>query len=1005
MRETSWKGIVKIPVSGRPWGVLLCYALWAAAFPIPLPAQTPEWIWHAAPEGEVGSEDIGHFRKSFRTPPYLWNSRLTVSADDAAEVFLNGVSIARCERWDRPVRTEVTVRLNQGDNVIAVRARNRAGSAGLLVHLNLGGEQTLASDGSWLASPTEEPGWTTLAFNAAHWSTAKTLGPHGMAPWGDVLLAAAATSVEDITVPPGFQVELLRSAQPGEGSWVCLAFDAQGRILLSPQEEDRPLLRLTLREGRVERVEPVAEAIRQAMGFLWALDSLFINGKGPQGTGLYRLQDANGDDRFTDDEIQLLVGYRGGGEHGYHAVRLGSDGKIYILNGNGTQLPADLSPKSAHRNYAQDGLALGMDGNQMPRPEGYILRGDPEGKEWELWLGGLRNPYDFDFNPDGELFAFDSDMEWDWGAPWYRPTRIVHCVSGADFGWREERRVWSDHYEDSLPAAVNVGLGSPTGVEFGTRSRFPEKYRRALFLQDWSYGRILTAHLEPEGASYRGTLEPFLRGRPLNVTDLAFGPDGALYFTTGGRGTQAGLYRVSWKGNPPADTVLSATDSAASARALRRELERFHGRIDPRAVEVLWPHLGSRDRFIRHAARVALEHQPVEQWRERALTETKATAALTALLALARTGPPESQALLLDALSRFSLETIEESDRLIYYRVLALSFLRQGRPNADLADQVSKTLSRHYPASTWPQNRELVRLLTWLKAPDVVPSTLALLESAPTQEQQLHYVEQLRHVASGWSLEDRRRYFRWWTRPRENLGHPPELRQWFAEVDRDYVDGAWMDRFLSTFRRDALATLSGPERSELAALLDTPMQQARLVPSHPRSFVRAWTMDDLLPHLSSEAGDRDYERGRQAFVDAQCLACHRLGNDGGSLGPELNSAGSKYDRRSLLESILEPSKVLNEQYLNQTLRLANGDEITGRVVSESDDQIIVETNPFGGGREEIARRDIRDLETARLSPMPEGLVNILTRDEILDLLAYLESSGRKFGAAANPGAP
>lgn len=985
---------MKIPVPSWLLGVL-CPALLAAAFSSSLPAQTPDWIWYAAPEDGTNHEGVVHFRKSFRTPPELWNSRLTVSADDEAEVFLNGVSIARCGRWDRPLRTEVTVRLNQGENVIAVRARNRAGSAGLLVHLNLGGEQMVVSDGSWLANPTEEPGWTTLAFNAAHWPTAQVLGPHGMEPWGDLLQTAAATPVEDITVPTGFQVELLRSAQLGEGSWVGLAWDAQGRILLAPQEEDRPLLRVTLREGRVERIEPFAESIRQAMGLLWALDSLYLNGKGPQGTGLYRGRDLNGDDRFTADEFQFLVGYRGGGEHGYHAVRLGPDGKIYVLNGNGTQLPAELSPKSAHRNYAQDVLALGVEDNRMRRPEGYLLRGDPEGREWELWLGGLRNPYDFDFNSDGELFVFDSDMEWDWGAPWYRPTRVLHGVSGADFGWREERLVWPDDYGDSLPAVVNVGLGSPTGVEFGTRSRFPEKYREALFLQDWSYGRILVAHLHPEGASYRGTVEPFLRGRPLNVTDLAFGPDGALYFTTGGRGTQAGLYRVSWKGDSAKDPVPSVAGSAASARALRRELEQFHGRADPRAVEVLWPHLGSPDRFIRQAARVALEHQPVEQWQARALVETNTTAALTALLALARTGPPDSQVPLLEALSRFSGKELEESDRLLLYRVFALSFLRQGRPEADLAHRIRETLSRQYPAATWPQNRELARLLIWLKAPDVIPKTLALLESAPTQEQQLHYVEQLRHLGPGWSLEDRRRYFGWWTRPRETSGHPPELLQWFADVDRAYVDGAWMDRFLTTFRRDAYATLSEQERTELAALLEVPVRQARLVPSRQRSFVREWTMDDLLPHLSSETGARDFERGRQAFVDAQCLACHRLGNDGGSVGPELNGAGSKYDRRSLLESILEPSKVLNEQYLNQTLRLANGEEITGRVVSESGEKIVVETNPFGGGREEIVRRDIRDLQTAHHSPMPEGLVNILTRDEILDLLAYLESGGRK----------
>src|SRR5439155_23867340 len=177
-----------------------------------------------------------------------------------------------------------------------------------------------------------------------------------------------------------------------------------------------------------------------------------------------------------------------------------------------------------------------------------------------------------------------SDMEWDWGLPWYRPTRINHCVRGAEFGWRSGSAVWPEYYPDSLPATVNIGVGSPTGVKFGTKSNFPEKYRRALYAFDWSYGRIFAVHLHPSGASYTADYEVLVKGKPLNLTDLEFGKDGAMYFITGGRGTQSGLYRVSREGKAIREKATSAEIAAekagAEARAERHKLESFYGRQD-----------------------------------------------------------------------------------------------------------------------------------------------------------------------------------------------------------------------------------------------------------------------------------------------------------------------------------------------------------------------------------------------------------------------------------------
>ncbi|MDB6111733.1 MAG: heme-binding protein, partial [Pedosphaera sp.] len=537
---------------------------------------------------------------------------------------------------------------------------------------------------------------------------------------------------------------------------------------------------------------------------------------------------------------------------------------------------------------------------------------------------------------------------------------------------------------------------------------------------------IFAVHLTPCGASYNATFEPFVKGKPLNVTDVEFGKDGAMYFTTGGRGTQSGLYRVSYVGervkeSPKSKTELAQEKEAAAARALRHKLESFHGHQDAKAVEFAWPHLNSEDRFIRYAARIAIESQPVAQWQDRALAETRTNAGINGLLALARCGTKETQNNLLKALAKFPLDGLDEDQKLEKLRVIELSFIRQDKPDAAIAKMAIEKLDHQYPAKSARLNRMLCELLIYLQAPDVVGKTLALLDAAPTQEEQIQYVFSLRKLTNGWTMPQREHYFSWfpshrpgaegeptywkgasyypWSKKdQQGLQHSPELLKWFTDADREYGDGSSYPKFIANFRKDAVETLTDNERGELANIItDQPKEAPKAVAEH--KFVKDWKVEDLQSLLDEVGKGRSFAKGKDAFTVAQCVQCHRFDDGGGAVGPELTAVSSRYTRKDILESILLPSKVVSEQYQNTTFTKKDGDDVTGRLVEEDDKKIVVMTNPLTQAKIEVLKADITNRAAAKLSPMPEGLVNSLTQEEILDLLAYMESGGKAEAAA------
>ena len=809
--------------------------------PFILSAQTPLWIW---PDKAEKHEAV-YFRKFVELPAgKIKSAKLQATCDNDFSLFVNGNPALAGNNWNNNYGADITKFLTAGSNVIAVEGRNQGGVAGFVAQLEItidGKKTTIVTDTSWTATRTFYGQWKS--GKGKDWAATISTGKMGDGPWGNVFAGAARGSRSPadggaIKVAKGFKADLLYTVPKGEqGTWVCLCVDDKGRLIASDQG-GKGLYRIDVssEEAKVEKLEI---DITSAQGLLHAFGSLWVNVNG-RGSGVYRFTDANGDGKY--DKKETIMPLAGGGEHGPHALVLSPDGKhIYVLGGNHTKLPK-VDHSRVPTNWGEDHLLKRLPdarghAARIRAPGGWIARFDKDGKNWETIAMGFRNTYDMAFNIDGELFAYDSDMEWDAGTPWYRPTRFYHVASGADFGWRTGTGKWPQWYPDCLPPAYGIGPGSPVGVTSGLGAKFPAKYQKAIYCLDWTYGTMSAMHLKANGASYIAEREEFVASSRLRMTDGVINPkDGAMYFTVGGRGGQSALFRVTYTGKESTEPVKSQSPDT-EARKLRQELEALH---QPKAGAVVkaWKYLGSEDRHIRWAARVAIEHQPVAQWQDEALAEEAPQASLTALCALARHGDKPLQPKLLAALNRLDWAKLSIPQQAELLRVYQLAFIRMGHPSEKDAAAVEKKLDILYPAPVAALNLELCTLLVYLESPNVVGKTLALMSQSSDQSKynwspellarnsgyarafaataasspqrdQIHYAKELRNLKTHWTDTQRLEYFRWYRKAESFKG------------------GNSFGGFLNNFRKEAQvnvpkALLPAIEKIEQEPATDSP---------------------------------------------------------------------------------------------------------------------------------------------------------------------------------------
>lgn len=981
----------------------------AILFSLKALAAEPMWIWKAGP---IASEEA-NFKTTLTLKKKPAKAPLLITCDNVFKLSINGKEVTGSKNWQTPVKMDVAKFLQAGENHVLVEADNEGSMAGFIMSLKVGKERLVTSK-DWMAQSHE-----------GEWHEAVEVKKYGEAPWGKVFDKAgspgkvARTPNTPRTIPlttlPGFKGEKIYDVDKAtQGSWVGMTVDPKGRIITTDQYGG--IYRVTLKPE--VSVEKLKVKVTGGHGALYAFDSLYVMvGEGKR--GLYRLRDTNGDDQY--DQEEFLIPLVAKGEHGSHSLVLSPDKKsIYMVAGNNTDIPSSATSHRMAEAWQEDHILPRMpDGrghnNGRMAPGGFIMKISPDGKTQEVICHGFRNQFDAAFNLDGELFAFDADMEYDIGSPWYRPTRVNHVVSGVDWGWRHGTGKWPDYYTDTLPATINIGPGSPTGVSNGLGARFPAKYQKAIYINDWTYGTMYAIHLEQDGASYKATKEEFVSGKPLPLTDVIIHPDGDMYFMVGGRRTTSALYRVTYVGDEPTTPVKAG--AVPADLTLRRKIETLHEEgVGEEAIAKAMPYLGHQDRFIRYAARVALEKQPVAKWQQHLASEKSPWAVIELATAAARIGTKDLQPGILAALNRLDFKDMEAGQFLAALRAYQLAFARHGKPAPADADVVVGALNRLYPHQDNFVNRELSQVLLYLNAPGAVSRTVQLVMSATdTQEkilddqilqrndgyaraakrteqfrpnvQQFALAFSLRSIKDGWSEADRASYFSWF----------PRAKTWQG--------GNSFGAFIENSRKEALANVPDQAaRKKYDAASSKSAAPARAI-QPPKGPGRAWTVKEAVAAVQDNLKGRDFANGENLFHATACASCHRFAGQGMGIGPDLTGSANRYSLEDMMENIIEPSKVISDQYTGTEFTMKDGSLVIGRIAEEKGGMLHLMTNPYSAeSNVQIKADEVKSRRLHEVSHMPPGLINSLNADELSDLIAYTFSAGDEgheyFSAAA-----
>jgi putative membrane-bound dehydrogenase-like protein len=678
-------------------------------------------------------------------------------------------------------------------------------------------------------------------------------------------------------------------------------------------------------------------------------------------------------------------------------------------------------------------LALGDRGCDVARPEGDrlvlhgggILRCRQDGTDLHVFSTGLRNIYDIAL--DEELNPFVRDNENDGGS---YMIRVYHTFMGADHGYPY---LYEGHPDEALPPLTDLGRGSSAGGTAYLEQAFPGEYRGALFFCEWGKSVVFYPR-EHKGAGFAPMKETeFATGAPndpygFRPTDVIVDRDGSLLVTDWADGQRpkrgrGRIYRIQYEGEKDAPTRGLDSGSYLARLEAQTNIERrgrdgladlqFEKMTPLGRLHAVWliARAGDHKRLFEIA-----EHDPdlaVQVQAVRAIADLFDPVFVEHRIDATRGDPQIARRL--SALGR------HQDLRMLFEVTVALGRLHWsesppwlkanlGTPDRPLEHAAVQTLRR---------SRNWTAVLEWLDAPDNSPLRPIALRALAGQADVEAVDGLIRRLATAAHPQQRREYAELLCRVHRKPGpwvywgfrpgpKPPNTEPW----ERTEAIETALDRMLNDPDREVRSTvLQQMEREKIPLRSETVTRWLRVEKRFENIAAILSSYDSSKASSPQTNGDSQHKsaperhkrlsqlaladagspvRGREVYLNAEkagCVKCHRLGDQGGKVGPELTGAGRRFSKIHLIESILEPSRVIAPAFRNLSVRLKDGQELIGVRVAETESLLTL--GDAQGQSHTLKKDQIEELQILDLSIMPEGLETGLTDSEFADLIAFL----------------